>query len=178
MIPAATREAQADACLQAAEKHHTLLLQVARHLAGNAEDGMELFQQNLLNCHDAIRRNPNGFTGDRYEFYLLASLKNLHFRKHQRERRHEPLTNEVEPVTMEPAGVELATLAEQMMQEVRERFSPPDRVALRLHIDGHSCQEIAEMIGKKDQSWVWRRIQRMKDTLRETFQQHWDALGE
>jgi RNA polymerase sigma factor (sigma-70 family) len=178
MIPAAIREEQADACLQAAKKHHELLLRVAKHLAGNAEDGMELFQQNLLNCHDAIRRNPNGFTGDRYEFYLLGALKKLHIRTHQRERRHEQLDHELEPVALEPVGMELATLAEQVMQEVRERFSAPDRVALRLHIDGHSCQEIAEMIGKKDQSWVWRRIQRMKDVLRETFQQNWDALHE
>ena len=55
-----------------------LLLAGARKLAGSDEGGMELFQQTLLNCHDAIQRN--GFNGDRYEFYLLRTLRHAHHR--------------------------------------------------------------------------------------------------
>ena len=72
------REAQATACLKAGETYRALLLSVARKLAGSDEGGMDLFQQTLLNCHDAIQRN--GFNGDRYEFYLLRTLRHAHHR--------------------------------------------------------------------------------------------------
>jgi RNA polymerase sigma factor (sigma-70 family) len=183
MIPLATREEQATACLEAAEKHQVLLLRVARHLAGNDEDGMELYQQALLNCHDAIRRNDNGFTGDRYEFYLLASIKNLYFKETKKKRRFTEFKPE-EAETISPAGPSsdaLGQLAEQVMAEVKAKFSPADRLALRLHVDGYSCQEIAELTGtpgEQARKWIWRKLDNMKAALRETFKEHWESLGE
>ena len=71
-------EAQTTACLEAGAACRGLLLAVARRLAGSDEGGTELLQQTLLNCHDAIQRN--GFNGDRYEFYLLRTLRHAHHR--------------------------------------------------------------------------------------------------
>ncbi len=61
------------------------------------------------------------------------------------------------------------------MQEACQRFEPADRITLRLHVDGHSCEEIAELIGKRDRTWVWRRLERIKERLREIFQSHWNG---
>jgi RNA polymerase sigma factor (sigma-70 family) len=203
MLPATTREDQATACLEAADRHRGPLLALACKLAGSPEEGMELYQQTLLNCHDAIQRS--GFAGDRYHFYLAQSMRHLHtrgLRRHSREIRmdfqfadagghgrddegdapwsaaHDKVKKAWEEAnTASPVHAE-AQLAEQVMAEARQQFSFADRVALRLSVDGLSCQQIAEHIGTKDQSWVWRRLQKMKAQLRQTFQQAWDALGE
>ena len=176
MIPAATREAQATACLEVAARLREPLLALATKLAGNEAAGMELYQQTLLQCHDAIQHN--GFAGDRYEFYLRKALKNQQRREFSRQARTEPLPAELPHLLPSPVEDARACLGEQVMAEAQQRFGPADRVALRLSLEGYSCQQIADMIGKRDQSWVWRRIERMKETLREIFQQGWDALGE
>lgn len=178
MIPPATRaanELQATACLEAAEKHRDNLLAVAVRLAASQEGGMDLFQQTCLNCHDAIQRN--GFAGGRYEFYLLASIKNLHY-KNRKQPRPVPLVPELDRAELpDLLRDEQAELAEQMMQEVRHKFSPPERLTLRLHIDGYSCRQISDMT-KVHYAAVWRQLSRMKNHLRETFRQAWEALGE
>lgn len=203
MLPADTREEQATACLEAAERHREPLLGLARKLTGCPEEGMELYQQTVLNCHDAIQRS--GFAGDRYHFYLAQSLRHLHtrgLRRNDREIRmdfqftdsggygrddegdapwssaHDKVKKAWEEASTLVAPHAEAQLAEQVMAEVRQQFSFADRIALRLSIDGLSCQQIAEHIGTKDQSWVWRRLQKMKAQLRQTFQQAWDGLAD
>lgn len=204
MIPATTREAQATACLEAAEQHRSPLLAIAYKLTGSSEEAMNLYQQTLLNCHDAIQRN--GFAGGNYSFYLAQSLRNLYVyqqKQHLREQRTDFQQAEASSEERDDEGCAPwvarmahaqasweqlhaagaapsaeAQLAEQVMEEVRQQFSFADRIALRLSLDGLSCQAIAEHIGTKDQSWVWRRLTRIKAQLRETFQQAWDALGE
>jgi RNA polymerase sigma factor (sigma-70 family) len=204
MIPAATREAQATACLEAADQHRTALLGLARKLTGCPEEGMNLYQQTLLNCHDAIQRN--GFAGEHYYFYLAQTLRNLYTRQQKqygRERRVDfqqaeaggderddegsapwaavrgAVQDSWEHLHAAGAAPDAhAQLAEQVMEEVRQQFSFADRIALRLSLGGMSCQQIAEHIGTKDQSWVNRRLGRMRAQLRHTFQQAWDALGE
>lgn len=203
MLPADTREEQATACLEAADYHREPLLALARKLTGCPEAGMELYQQTLLNCHDAIQRN--GFAGDRYQFYLAQSMRHLHTRwlkHHSREIRmdfqftdsggygredegdapwsaaHDKVKKAWEEASTMVAPHAEAQLAEEVMSEVRQSFSFADRIALRLSIDGLSCQQIAEHIGTKDQSWVNRRLKRMREQLRQTFQQAWDALAE
>lgn len=202
MLSAATREEQATACLEAAERHRELLLALARKLVGCPEEGMNLFQQTVLDCHDAIQRN--GFAGDRYEFYLYTSLRN-HYRKQQAQhartvrvdfqaletgssgrddegpapwaakasRSQGELTT-----TAAPLADAYAQLAEQVQAEAAARFAPADRIALRLHVAGYNYREIAEMTGLLDYTWLFRRVQRMKATLRATFQQAWEALSE
>jgi RNA polymerase sigma factor (sigma-70 family) len=204
MIPTITREAQATACLEAADRYRVPLLVLAQKLTGCPEEGMNLYQQTLLNCHDAIQRN--GFAGERYEFYLYTSLRNQ-FRKQGRLASREvlldfqllesgstsrndegtaPWAAKVnrqipEPITglgaaATPTTDPQAELAEQVMAEVREQFDMRDRVALRLHVDGMSYRDIAALVGYRDQSWVWRRVERMKATLRKTFAQAWANL--
>jgi RNA polymerase sigma factor (sigma-70 family) len=202
MISAAARatfEAQATACLQVAEKYRPHLLALAVGLSGSKEEGHELYQQATLNCHDAIQ--AGGFQGDGYNFYLRRAIKNLHYRNEREKQRLVPFTfaeptvlNEELPSEWEVDNQEkmhrqqwlaanvpeaaYTQLAEQVMAEAQARFSFADRVALRLSLDGMSCQQIAEHIGTKDQSWVWRRLKRMKEQLRETFQSAFDALSE
>ncbi|MGI4867474.1 MAG: RNA polymerase sigma factor [Janthinobacterium lividum] len=204
MLDAATREEQATACLEAAEKHRGPLLALATKLAGCPEEGMNLFQQTVLDCHDAIQRN--GFAGDRYEFYLYTSLRNYYHRqqkKHLRELRvdfqqvesgsssrddegpapwaakaHQK-RDELKASTHASTTDELAHLADQVQEELRTRFPPAHRVALRLHVAGYSCREIADMTGgNEDQSCIWRRIERMKAVVRATFRQAWEGLSE
>jgi DNA-directed RNA polymerase specialized sigma24 family protein len=207
MNPAAIREEQATACLEAASIYKDLLLALATKLTGNAEDGMDLFQQVSLNCHDAIRRT--GFEGDKYHFYLRAAMHNHFKRSKQRggreisydfqgvmtysQTRHDEgdapwaaktgeLGRNIAAATSLGVGLEShdahAYLAEQVMSEVRAAFGDGDRVALRLHIDGYSTREIAILTGKPEHTTVWRRLEKMKDYLREKFQQAWDSLEE
>jgi RNA polymerase sigma factor (sigma-70 family) len=200
MSPAAQREAQACACLESAEKYRGPLLALARGLAGTDEGGRELFQQAVLNCHDAIQ--SRGFEGEHFQFYLRRAIKNLHYRTEKEARRYvpisftepaleeeheydwqgtgweQPLVKLLQPVAREPEHDSHDVLAGQVWAEIQARFSPADRVAFRLQLDGMSCQQIAEHIGTKDQSWVWRRLERMKAQLRETFGQAFASLGE
>jgi len=202
MIPAATRaayEQQATACLAAAEKYQLQLVALGVRLSGSPEQGMELFQQASLNCHDAIQ--SNGFRGDAYHFYLRTAIRNLHYYNEREKLRQvtlpdegsgtlpEELPGEWEPDVTErqhraqwfasnPPAPEYTQLAERVMTEAKARFSYADRVALRLWLDGMSCREIAELIGTKDRTWVWRRLAKMRRELRTLFQPAFDALGE
>ncbi len=196
MIPADIREQQAYDCLEAAERHRVSLLAVATRLAGSTEGGMDLFQQTCLNCHDAIQRN--GFAGGRYEFYLLTSIKNLHYKEAKERQRmvrwdfsadsdayYESGNAKTQAVVTaarltppEPELDERAELAEQVMSEVKEVFSANDRVVLRLHADGLNARQIAEALGGGDRTWMHRRIKKLKDYLRQQFLQSWQALGE
>lgn len=207
MIPAAAiREEQACACLEAAEKYQAPLLALACQLAGNKEDGMDLFQQVVLNCHDAIQRN--GFAGDKYQFYLRASLHNHYKRQKQRGGREVSVDFQQVPTGSADRNDEyempwaaknfrthgelraaLATaeqtpadshdyLAAQVQEEITRVFSFTDRVVWRLHVYGLPAREIAAHLHKPDHTSVWRRIDKMKDYLRSTFQQAWDALAE
>lgn len=199
MNSAAEREAQACACLAAAEKYLPQLVAMGTALSGSKEAGMELYQQATLSCHDAIQ--AHGFQGDHYAFYLRRAIRNLHYRTVKEQQRHVTLVPEQATPTAEELpdewqidaveqnrrqqwyaenapDVAYTQLAEQVMEKVRQDFTFADRVALRLSLGGMSCQQIAEHIGTKDQSWVWRRLDRMKAHLRKLFQPHFDALGE
>lgn len=193
-------EAQATACLLAGTHHRARLLAVATQLTGCPEQGMDLFQQNLLNCHDAIQRR--GFAGERYEFYLLASLKRLHYRQQKVTQRTRPtdfqacqnyedgyLGEEVATLAAlftpgehlplplgESPQSERQQLAEQVAAEVRARLSFTDRLLLRLHADGYSGQEIVGLTGAADRFRVRRALDRLKAQLRATFGQAWHAL--
>lgn len=198
MIPAATREAQATACLQAAERFQPQLLALALRLTGNEPDAMDLFQQSALDCHDAIQ--SNGFEGDRYEFYLRRAIHTLYYKKSRNrtvaidfqerlaadiddapegEWGDEFYTKEARPfavAAMDEAGV--SHLAEQMMEEVRARFTPAERVVLRLHMNGESSRDIADLTGMTNHLAAWRLLERLKGQLRSTFRQAWDSLTE
>ena len=137
---------------------------------------MDLYQQTVLNCHDAIQRN--GFAGGRFEFYLLASIKNLHIKEAKKKQKTVALSAELEPADVsEPPCDAHAQLAEQVAAEVREHFDGHERVILRLHAEGYSYQNIAEMLGVSDRWRVRRQLDRLKTILRGTFQQAWDALS-
>lgn len=188
---------QASACLLAATQHRARLLAVATKLTGSAEAGMDLFQQACLDCHDAIQRR--GFQGDRYEFYLLTSLKNLHYKLAKEARRtratdfqeSQDYQSDYTGALYDPdqhagPGVPTAlpdsphsereSLAEQVAAEAQARFSFPERVVLRLHADGYSCQEITELTGYADRYRVRHLLDRLKESLRRTFGQAWQAL--
>ncbi len=169
------REAQALACLEAAALHKDQLLAVAVKLAGSQEGGMDLFQETCLNCHDAIQHR--GFAGSEFRFYLLTAIRNLHRRHHQEAQRFVGLDG-IEEVPASPAPTNAhAHLAGQMHEELRQHFSFSDRIAFRLHLDGKTCQQISEHVGGGDQSWIWRRLEKMKKHLRSAFSQAWSNLG-
>ncbi len=85
MNSVAIREQQALDCMASADRFRD-------QLAGGKEVGMELYQQSLLNCHDAIQRR--GFKGDQYEFYLRTAVKNLHRKEKTRQRRLVPFEHD------------------------------------------------------------------------------------
>jgi RNA polymerase sigma factor (sigma-70 family) len=191
------REEQAMACLEAAATYREPLLALATCLAGSQQEGMELYQQACLQCHDAIQ--AGGFQGDGYTFYLRRAIKNLHYAATRAQAKRvtlppaEYVLPEELPEGWEPDAQErfhrqqflaaqpepeYSALAETVMAEARARFPFADRIALHLSLSGMSCQQIAEHIGMKDQSWVWRRLNKMKAELRRVFQPAFDALGE
>lgn len=197
------RDAQALACLASAAKHHDKLLALAVKLAGGQDEGKDLFHEVMLNCHDAIQRK--GYDGDRYEFYLLATLRNQ-LRRNKRHTRTVPVdfqemflpmadvsTDEdeswsnhkanwkrnLEAHLTEHAGFDIdarAHLLAQLAAEVKETLSFDDRILLRLHADGYTYREIAAMTGAGHYTRIQRRVAKMKDALQATFGQAWAAL--
>lgn len=168
------REAQASACLEAAALHKAQLLAVAVKLAGSKEGGMDLFQETCLNCHDAIQHR--GFAGSEFRFYLLTAIRRQHHRTQQEARRFVGLDG-LEEAPISPATTDAqAHLAGQIQEELRKGFSFPDRIAFRLHVEGYSFTAIASMVGGGDESWIGRRVRRMKQHLRITFSQAWGNL--
>ena len=133
----------------------------------------------MLNCHDAIQRW--GYAGDRYEFYLLKSLKHLARPQKQRQVLSVPLeeyhTAIVPDEACGTAPDALDHLHAQVQEEIRNSFSPADRIAFRLHVDGESYRDIAALVGGGHHSWISRRVAKMKATLRETFGQAWANLN-
>lgn len=180
MYSADSREQQASACLKAAEVHYSKLLSVAVKLHGGDEDaGKDFFHQVIMNCHDAIQRN--GFAGERYEFYLLASLRNHYKREKSRAVPMGQLTPDMAERLSTEAGLSPEArehLLAQLAQEVRQNLSFSDRVLLRLHADGISFRDISVITGAGEHSWLRRRIERLKNALRSTFGEAWQGLGE
>jgi DNA-directed RNA polymerase specialized sigma24 family protein len=178
MYSAELREQQATACLKAAEVHYEKLLAVSVKLHGGEEEAAkDFFHQVIMNCHDAIQRN--GFDGQRYEFYLLASLRN----HYKREKSRTVPTCEITPELAEGLSTEGGLspqarqhLVDQLATEVRQNLSFTDRVLLRLHADGISYRDISAMTGAGEHSWLRRRIERLKNALRATFGETWDGL--
>jgi DNA-directed RNA polymerase specialized sigma24 family protein len=127
-------EAQAAACLRAADTHRTALLRLARGLAGSAEDGMDLYQQTLLNCHDAIQRK--GFAGTNYVAYLYQAIRQTQYRRNAAARRLTGLPDHYDAaLAAEPDGEARQQFAEQVAAGARELFPVRDRVVLRLHLE-------------------------------------------
>jgi len=202
MTTLATREAQAMACLEAADHHRAPLLALARKLTGCPEEGMNLYQQTLLNCHDAIQRN--GFTGEHYSAYLFSSLRRLHWRQAQHAQRE--VSHDFQQAEAGSAGRDdeasapwaaqvrrqqaaaslelpaaaavdgLAALAASVQTELRASFGLFDRVALHLHAEGYSFQDIAEMVGVESRFYIRRRLDSVRHTLSKKFARAWRAL--
>jgi DNA-directed RNA polymerase specialized sigma24 family protein len=160
------REAQATACLEVAATYQAELLKYARKLAGSDEGGMELYQQTCLNCHDAIQHR--GFVGTEYRFYLVKAITRLHQRTDQMERLRQGLEGLEEAPTGGPACDTRGELVDQMLADVATHF-PAERIPLRMHLDGMSYQQIADHTGGHDQSWIRRRVEKVKTYLRTAY---------
>ncbi len=167
---------QAQDCLRAADTHRRQLLRLANGLTGSADAGMDLYQQTLLNCHDAIQRK--GFTGNDYAPYLFRALQQAYYRHVNVARRFTSLPDYYEAVQEEGPDTEArAALADRIASKARTQFSLTDRLALRLHLDGESFQQISAHMGGGDQSWINRRVKKMKTQLRAAFEQAWAELN-
>lgn len=194
-MSATDREAQATACLKAADTNRVMLLRVATKYAGSKDGGMDLYQQTLLNCHDAIQRN--GFPGGEpdLKFYLLRALRTLHFAEVKRNLKtvrvpvacdpapHEadawppPAPHPLAGTVLLPAATDgLAHLAAQLSDAVREQF-PEERVVVRLHVEGHSYKAIGEMTGRDD-STLQRAVRRIFTALAAQFRSAYDNLSD
>ena len=170
------KELQASECLRVGAAERGLLLALATRLAGNAQDGENLYQQTLLDCHDAIQRK--GFNGSNYKFYILQSIKWLNVEHQRAAGRLAPLNERSEAsraTAPAPTDDALATLAAEVEQEIESRYSPADAAAFRLHVAGSTYREIEQLTGTEF-SWVRRRIVKMKESLRATFAQTYQNL--
>lgn len=171
------KELQAMECLRVGAAERGLLLALAAKLAGNAEDGMDLYQQSLLDCHDAIQRL--GFRGSNYKFYILQSIKWLNVERQRAAGKLLPLEEGECGGAFAPAPAvdALAALAAEVESELLASYPPDAVAAFRLHVAGHTYREIETLMGPGHEfSWVRRKIIKMKDALRETFGQTWANL--
>jgi DNA-directed RNA polymerase specialized sigma24 family protein len=144
------KDLQALECLRVGAANRGLLLALATRLAGNAEDGMDLYQQSLLDCHDAVQKL--GFTGSNYKFYIMQAIKWLAVeRSKERQRR---------------AGLFVAVeTAEQL-----DGATAPAPVEDALSV-------LAELMGPGNEfSWVRRKVLDVKNYLRGTFGQAYNSL--
>ncbi|MDO7849916.1 hypothetical protein Q5H92_26390 [Hymenobacter sp. M29] len=177
--PREEREAQAAECLRvgAAERGH--LLPLAVKLTGSAEDGMNLYQQKLLDCHDAIQQE--GFKGSNYKFYILQAIKWGAVEERRRAGKLTPLelAEAYDRQLNSPAPPEdgLAALAADVETELATGYHPADVTAFRLHVAGSTYRQIGQLTGK-DYSWIRRTIVKMKNELRDTFGAAFSNLSE
>lgn len=168
--------AQALACLEAADTHRRPLLRLASGLTGSADAGKDLYQQTLLNCHDAIQRK--GFTGTDYAPYLSRALRQAHYRRDTAARRFTSLPDYYEAVQeVETDDESRHRFAEQVAAAAQAQFAMPDRLMLRLHLEGESYRDISALVGGGDYSWIRRRLEKMKTQLRAAFGQAWSELN-
>lgn len=176
--PREEREAQAAECLRVGAAERGLLLSLAVKLAGNAEDGHDLYTQSLMDCHDAIQRL--GFLGSNYKFYIVQAIKWLNVEQRRKAGKLTALeAAEAYDRTLQGAPAEdgLAALAADVETELASNYSAADVNAFRLHVAGSTYREIGQLMGK-DFSWIRRTVVKMKDSLRQTFGQAWANISE
>lgn len=175
---AAEKEWQAAECLRVGAAERGLLLATATKLAGHAEDGMDLYQQSLLNCHDAIQKK--GFVGPNYKFYLLQAIRWLHVERQRAAGKPIEFDDAAHwgPASAPASQADpLASLAADIEQALETSYAPERVLAFRLHADGKTYREIAQVLGPgRDFSWVRRKVVEMKEALRETFGPAWAGL--
>jgi len=176
----ASFEAQATECLRVGTAERGLLLALAVHLMQDAEEGEDLYQQTLLDCHDTIQRK--GFNGANYKFYLYQSIKWGHVARQRAAGKRRPL-EEAEQYNLThahapaPEWDALAELAAQVQQELEARYPARWVAAFQLHAAGKTCRELEElMTPRRHFTCIASKLRRMKDALRETFGAAWANL--
>lgn len=163
---AAEREAQASELLRIAcsDSVRPRLLEYAQRLTGSAEDGMDLYQQALLDTHEAVQLR--GVVIRDVKFYLFGVMRNNHTNELRRRQGFAPLSHQPEEALEgELMPDETAVLAERVRAVMQEEFEPADRVLMHLDADGYSTQKIADMTGRAKRT-VARRLAWMKDFIR------------
>lgn len=176
----ATCEAQAAECLRVGIAERGLLLALAVSLTKDAEEGEDLYQQKLLDCHDTIQRN--GLDGSNYKFYIYQSIKWEHVARQRKAKKLRPLgeallyLNGTAPAAA-PVGDALADLAAEVEQRLDSVFPARWAAAFRLHAAGKSCREIGELMSPpRHHGSIARKLNRMKEALREAFGPAWAAI--
>lgn len=162
----AEREAQASELLRlaCADNVRPRLLEYAARLTGSAEDGMDLYNQALLDTHEAVQLR--GAIIRDVQFYLFGVMRNNYTDELRRRSGLAPLEHQPEQVLEAEITVDdTAVLAEQVGAYMQEHFEPADRVLLRLDAEGLSTRKIGNATGR---AWrtVARRLASMKEELR------------
>jgi DNA-directed RNA polymerase specialized sigma24 family protein len=175
-----TYEAQAAECLRVGIAERGLLLALAVSLTKDAEEGEDLYQQKLLDCHDTIQRN--GLAGSNYKFYIYQAIKWGHVAQQRAAGKLRPLETApqfTQATAPGPAPINdpLADLAAEVEQRLDSSFPARWAAAFRLHAAGKSCREIGEqMTPPRHHGNIARKLLRMKEALREAFGPAWAAI--
>jgi RNA polymerase sigma factor (sigma-70 family) len=167
------REAQASEFLRLATLPlvRTQLLAYATKLTECPEAGMDLYQQALLDTHEAVQLR--GILIRDVRFYLFGVMRNSHIDEQRRRAGLAPLPEHAHELPDEPLQTDpTAHLASQVEAYVQESFEPADRVLLRLNADNYSTRQIQQMTGQPARTVLWR-LTRMKEQIRAVFAQSW-----
>ncbi|WP_310394124.1 hypothetical protein [Hymenobacter sp.] len=155
--------------------------QLRRHRAGADAGAEDVFADTLLKCHEKIGREGLADASGRWAeaYFDRACERNLARYQEQARataRTHRSLdapAREGAPAFAlpapppEPRGED--PLPGLIRQALAERFSPFEQAAWARHLAGDTCQAIAADLGVGDPHALWRRLQKMKKTLREAF---------
>jgi DNA-directed RNA polymerase specialized sigma24 family protein len=175
----ARRDALATASLAAATEHRAQLLALATRLMEDAAEGMDLYQQVMLDCHDALQHA--GAEVRSHKAYLLTALRRAAKKRRRLARRSVPLPAHLEELpAAAPARADgIDCLAEAIHAELSATYPEATVNAFRLHVAGYSYREIEQLMGPGHSfSWLSRKLSAVKDHLRTTFAEAWHNLSE
>ena len=128
------------------EAHSDRLYCLARRLAPNADDALDLVQETFLKAARSSRPVPNGQTDE--EAWLVRILVNVRrdqWRKEGVRRNHEPQLNHATSQHHDP---ETSFLIQTSVWRALDHLRPRRRAVLVMHeIEGLSVASIASLLG-------------------------------
>lgn len=125
---------------------------------GNSEDAKDVFQESLIIMYRYMKMNPPPVIKD-FRQYLFGVCKNLWLKLLEKRKPINPLpgeyNDEIEPA---PDSAEVdASLRYSVMQKYFLTLDSDSQKVLKLFMENVSYQEIAKIMGYKDENYARRK---------------------
>jgi RNA polymerase sigma-70 factor (ECF subfamily) len=164
-LPLAMQDRPEDRLGNLFDAHHERLYRLARRLAANADDALDLVQETFLRAARSPGSVPLGASAE--EAWLVRVLINLHrdaWRKAAVRKRH---AQRADPPTRVEATQEAALIARTTIWRALDRLPSRRRAVVVLHeLEGLSISAIASLLGLSRITVRWHLAMGRRDLTR------------